>query len=147
MKNIILASLFVIICLTAFSQENDKEIIKKVIIESYQDGIGNNGDVEAVKKGFHPGFNLLIMKNNNTLENLPIYTWIELIKQKHDAGKYPSKEKITFKFPFIDVCGTAAVAKIEFFVGDYHRFTDYVSLYKFKEGWKIVNKIYTDHKK
>ncbi len=47
------------------------------------------------------------------------------------------------EFPLIDVTGNAAVAKVKFMVGDRHVYTDYLSLLRFTEGWKIVNKIYT----
>jgi hypothetical protein len=46
---------------------------------------------------------------------------------------------------FVDVTGNAAIAKIEVFKDSRHVYTDYMSLYKFKDGWKIVNKIYQKH--
>ncbi len=42
----------------------------------------------------------------------------------------------------IDVTGTAAVAKLEFYVGKTLKYIDYMSLYKFGDEWKIVNKIF-----
>jgi len=34
------------------------------------------------------------------------------------------------------------MAKIDFYVGDKLTYVDYISLYKFEEGWKMVNKIF-----
>ena len=45
----------------------------------------------------------------------------------------------------IDITGTAAIVKIELFKGGKQIYTDYLSLYKFEEGWRIVNKIYFKH--
>ena len=41
--------------------------------------------------------------------------------------------------------GKAAIVKIELRIEGKHKYTDYLSLYKFGEGWKIVSKIYCDH--
>ncbi|MFA8433245.1 MAG: nuclear transport factor 2 family protein [Marinifilaceae bacterium] len=37
--------------------------------------------------------------------------------------------------------------KVVFYKGNAPLFTDYLSLYKFNDGWKIVNKIYYRHPK
>jgi len=145
--SILLISLFTA---SAFAQDNadlekEKELVKKVITSAYQEGISNKGDVEAVRQGFHPGFNIIGVNKNNSLWKYPIYSWIESVEQKIKDGKYPPEEKITFKYPLIDITEKAAMAKVQYFKGSKHVYTDYLSLYKFKEGWKIVNKIYWQH--
>lgn len=45
----------------------------------------------------------------------------------------------------IEVVGNAAVAKVELYREDKKIFTDFLSLYKFEEGWRIVSKIYHRH--
>jgi len=124
--------------------ETEKQAIIRVIEDSYMNGIGNTGDADAIRRGFHPEFNLLGLKEGQ-LTKLPIEQWILNIGKQKEAGKYPPKEKVTFKYPMIDVVGTAAVAKIAFYSGSRHVYTDFLSLYKFKDGWKIVNKIYYQH--
>ena len=42
----------------------------------------------------------------------------------------------------MDVTGKAAVARVELFRDGKHVFTDYLSLYQFADGWKIVAKIF-----
>jgi hypothetical protein len=49
---------------------------------------------------------------------------------------------VSVKFLNIDVEGTAAVAKVEFYTGNTLRYIDFLSLYKFESGWKIVGKIF-----
>ncbi|MCF8235458.1 MAG: nuclear transport factor 2 family protein [Bacteroidales bacterium] len=127
----------------AFSQnkKTDEEAIKHVIQTAYVDGIQNAGEIEAIEKGFHPGFNLLIYKGN-MMDKLPIYNWIEYVKIRKAKGEN-DPEKTTCEFVDIDITGTAAMAKIKLFKGGKHIFTDYLSLYKFSDdGWKIVGKIY-----
>lgn len=121
----------------------EKDAIVKAIEDGYRDGLGNLGDVELVKKNFHPGFNIIgVNPKSNSLWKFPIYSWIESVERNNAEGKYPPAEKITFEFPMIDITGNAAVAKVEYFEGGKQIYVDYLSLYKFKEGWKIVNKIF-----
>ena len=46
------------------------------------------------------------------------------------------------EFMNIDIEGIAAVAKIKLSKGGKNIYIDYLSLYKFNEGWQIVGKIY-----
>jgi hypothetical protein len=131
----------------AADMEKEKAAIKKVILSAYCDGIGNVGDVEAIKKGFYKEFKLYGLNDDKSeMWLFPIQKWMEKVAKKKAEGKYPPKEKISFKFPMIDVIGHAAMAKIKFYKGERLAFTDFLSLYKFKDGWKIVAKIYYEHK-
>ncbi len=127
----------------AQSAENEKSAIKKVIMSAYVDGLHNKGDLKATKKGFHPGFDLLIMRNNK-LEKLPIYNWLASAKERKAKDPSPIKEtdKTKCKFLNIDVTGNVAVAKIELSKHGKPIFIDYLSMYKFKQGWRIVGKVY-----
>jgi hypothetical protein len=122
----------------------DEDAIQAVILSAYRDGLCNVGDVELVKKGFHPDFRLLGIKDD-ALTILPIADWIKITENKKAAGKFPPATLVAMEFPLIDVTGNAAVAKVKFMVGEKHVYTDYLSLLRFAEGWKIVNKIYTSH--
>jgi len=127
---------------------DEKESIKKVIQSAYVDGLQNKGPVSDIENGFHPGFELLGLRNDD-LTKWPIYSWIKYHENELNENPEPPKgdEIVTCKFPLIDVTGTAAIAKIELYKGGNIIFTDYLSLYKFEEGWKIVSKIYFRHEK
>ncbi len=133
-----------ITALFAVTPDSDEEAIKKVIDEAYIDGLQNGGDLKVTEAGFHPGFNLLIFRNN-MLEFLPIYNWIQMAGMRRKSQPEQDKEKISCVYRNIDVTGNAAVAKIELYRSDKLIFTDYLSLYKFEEGWRIVSKIYYRH--
>ena len=126
--------------------DDEKEEIKKVISSAYVDGLQNKGPVAAIEAGFHPGFELLGVRNNE-LTKWPIYSWVQYHEQKlkEDPGPPEADEIVSSKFPMIDVTGNAAVAKVELYRDAQLIFTDYLSLYKFNEGWRIVNKIYFRH--
>ena len=133
---------------THFAQEIEKEedAIKKAIQTAYVDGLQNKGNVEDIENGFHPGFNLLGI-NHNMLTKFPIYSWIQSFEERKAKDPNPPGEDkiITCNYLLIDVTGNAAMAKIELNRNKELLFTDYLQLYKFEEGWKIVSKVYYRH--
>lgn len=143
MKKITILILAVCMGSGLFAQEAEKEAIKKLVLSAYVDGLQNKGDLDATREGFFPGFNLLILKGN-MVDKLPIYNWIQFaeMKKQKDPEPYSAEQLTTCEFEFIDISGSAAVAKIHLSKGGKKIFTDYLSLYKFEEGWKIVGKIY-----
>lgn len=143
MKRSLVFLMAVLFSLASPAQEQtaDKEQILKVIDKAYVQGLQNAKDIENIKKGFHPGFNLLGVDQNNHLSKLPIYTWYDMVEGRLAAGQLPEVET-TAKYPLVDITGKAAVVKVELYREDRMIFTDYLSLYKFEEGWRIVSKIY-----
>ncbi len=148
MKRIILtlafALGFALPMLLSAQNNTDEDQIKSVIDKAYIEGIHNLGDLEETRKGFHPGFDLLIMRNN-LLSKLPIYTWLETTERRKAENPNGPENKTTVRYLMIDIVETAAIAKIELYREDKLQFTDYLSLYKFNEGWRIVSKIYQQH--
>lgn len=120
----------------------DKAAVREVIQTAYIDGIHNLGDIQAIKDGFHPGFNLLIKTQDEKLTELPIYTWIESVEQRKEQNPNGPEEKTTVEFLEVDITGDAAMAKIDLFRGGNKIFTDYLFLYRFDNDWRIVSKIY-----
>ncbi|MEN8224302.1 MAG: nuclear transport factor 2 family protein [Bacteroidota bacterium] len=146
MKKLTLILIALLIGAFAFAgdEDNDKEAIKKLILTAYVDGLQNNGDLDATRKGFYPGFNLLIYKDV-MVDKLPIYNWITYaeMRKKKNPDPLPAEDLTSCEFELIDITGTAAVAKIHLSKGGKKIYTDYLSLYKFADdGWKIVGKIY-----
>lgn len=123
--------------------QSDEEAIKEVINTSYIGGIQNRGSSEDIRKGFHPSFNMLRLTEND-IKPLPIEEWITNL-EKSKAKNEPAPPKAEGKFINIDVTGNAAVVKLDLFRDGKKTFTDYLVLYKFTEGWKIVSKTYHRH--
>ena len=122
--------------------QSDEDAIKALIQSAYVDGLQNLVDLKKTKAGFHPDFVLLGLRDGK-LTRLPIAEWIASAeKRKADGVKPPLT---VCKFVTIDMTGSAASVKLELHQNDKRIFTDYLSLYKFPDGWKIVGKIYYRH--
>ncbi len=147
---LISTSLIVSVCisLTACTNENfeietaAEEAIKKVIEESYIQGIHGNQDSDLVKSGFHEDFNMLVFQDNE-IEKVDVDEWlIRLDKMKLDNPELWNA-KTEYKFDLVNVAGYSAIAKLDVFKGQIHFSTDYMLLYEFEDGWKIVSKIFS----
>lgn len=139
--------LFCLVCVYSSDAQQhwsqQQEAIMEVIEKAYVQGLQNGGDLKETEKGFHPAFNLLIYKNNN-IEPYPIGEWIDSSQRKKAQGVVPGSKTVC-KYQVIDITGHAAMAKIELYRANKIVYTDYLSLYKFSEGWRIVSKIYNKH--
>jgi len=121
---------------------SEEEAIKALVQTAYVDGLINSGDLEKTRAGFHPDFVLLGLQDGK-LTRLPIAEWIASAEKRKAQGQ---KAPLTAcKFLQVDVTGSAAVVKLELHREGKHIFTDYLSLYQFPDGWKIVGKIYYRH--
>ena len=150
-KKFIFIAIFVFIGLnTLMAQEwsADQKAVKEVVQSAYVEGLQNEGDAAKIDAGFHPEFKLLGIDKDDNMWQYPIKDWKARAVSKREKGELPLKgdKKVSAKYSSIDITGNAAVVKLEYYVGDKHRYTDYLSLYKFAKGWKIVNKIYMEHK-
>jgi len=147
-KLLVLTVCFFLSTIWLFAQDVDaeKDAVKKVIQSAYIDGLHNKGELSDIEKGFHPGFVLLGVKDNS-LTQYPIYTWIESFNKRKNDDPSPLKpeQKMVCEYLQIDITGNAAMAKIMLKKNDVLIFTDYLLLYKFEEGWRIVSKTYYRH--
>ena len=146
MKKIILIAIILSASLLTYSQDLEKEAIKNVIQTAYVEGLQNEGDQKKIESGFHPDFSLLIIGEGDEMRQYPISEWKSRQVNRRNAGELPlSKDKkVSVKFLNVDVSGSAAVVKLEFYIGDKLSYIDYISLYKFESGWRIVSKIFEE---
>lgn len=127
-----------------FAQTPEGEV-RAVVSSAYIGGIHNGGSIDDIRNGFHPTFNMLRLTDNE-IKPLPIEDWITSIEKGRQAqSSRPASTPTVGKFISVDVTGNAAVVKLELFKGEKKTFTDYIVLYKFTEGWKIVSKTYFRH--
>ncbi|MDY7040985.1 MAG: nuclear transport factor 2 family protein [Chloroflexota bacterium] len=119
----------------------EKEAIKRVIEQAYIQGIHGDQDEGVVKSGFHQDFSMLVMQDDK-LEKVSVDEWlprVELMKAENPAMW---EAETIHRFELVDVAGYAAVAKLDVYKGTTHFSTDYMLLYKFEDGWKIVSKVF-----
>ena len=147
MKRYILSVVVMAIAISApvyGSGDSEVEAVKGVIVESYIEGIHRNRDPEAILKGFHPEFAMVMVKDGE-VSKMTIQEWVARIEEGNKNGNKRPTVETTYEFATVEVSGTAAVARIELFKDGKLTYTDFMSLYKFDDGWKIVNKIYYRH--
>jgi hypothetical protein len=142
MKKLLLTFLFFSYVL-AKAQGTDEESIKQVILSAYVEGIQNGGSVDDIRKGIHPTFTMLRMVDNE-VKPYPIEEWIAAI-EKRKKESAPAAPRAEAKFITTDITGNAAVVKLDLYREGKKTFTDYLVLYKFTEGWRIVSKTFFRH--
>jgi hypothetical protein len=145
MKKWILTLPVIFCCVLAVAQSSEEDAVKQVVTSAYVEGIQNNGSIEDIRKGFHPGFAMIRMIDNE-VKPLPIEEWITSIEKNRKEAKPETKAiRTEAKFIFTDITGTAATVKLELTRNGKKIFTDYIVLYKFTEGWRIVSKSFYRH--
>jgi hypothetical protein len=119
----------------------EKEAIQQVIEKAYIQGIHGNQDESTVKSGFHQDFAMLVLQDN-AMDKVTVDQWLDRIETMKADNPDLWNAKTTHNFVLVDVSGYAAVAKLDVYKGATHFSTDYMLLYKFEDGWKIVSKIF-----
>ena len=124
--------------------QNDEASVKQVVASAYVEGIHNRGNIDDIRKGFHPSFNMLRLMDNE-IKPLSIEEWITNIEKSKKESTTAPPAKTEGKFVNVDITGNAAIVKLELYRENKKVFTDYLVLYKFTEGWRIVSKTYYRH--
>lgn len=124
---------------------DEEAAVKETIVNAYVKGIHIDRDIPAIRKGFHPSFTMFIRKGEE-VRTLSIDDWVKSIEKSKEKNPDPPAYEVTSDIPMVSVSGDAAVAKVMIFRDGKLIYSDYMSLYKFKDGWKIVAKIYFSHK-
>lgn len=138
--------LLVLIATTSVNADSKAEV-KKVIQASYFNGAFNDLDTASMRKGFHPDFAIFSAKGNE-ISRYPIDAWINSTeKRKQNPNFDKAQAKMDCKIASLDLTEGCAAAKIEISKNGKMVYTDYLSLLKFDDGWKIVAKVYHAHPK
>ncbi len=117
--------------------------VRALIEAAYLNGAFNDLDTASMKAGFHPVFKIHGVRDGK-LSQYPIDAWISSIEKRKASADF-KPEKWDYKFALLDVTGNAGIAKIELFKDGTHVYTDYLSVLKLGDGWKITDKVYYRH--
>ena len=123
---------------------DDASDVKAVIQSAYVDGVHVKLDPAEMRKGFHPDFRMLVLKDGK-MTAVTLEEWIGRMEAGAKKNPDAPRPAIKAEFPMVNVTGNAAVARVEIYRDGKHTFTDYLSLYKFPDGWMIVGKIFQAH--
>ena len=119
---------------------DDEQSIRQLLVTSYVEGVFITRDRDAVEAGFHPDF-MMHVYADGTLIQAPLAMWLERLQL--DGTR--NQDTIEHEFILVDVTGNTALAKMHIFENSKHLYTDYFGLYRFEDGWRIVNKIFFEH--
>ena len=122
-------------------QDADEKAIKEVIEEAYIEGIHGSQDEATVRSGFHKDFAMLVLQDGR-LEEVGVDEWLARLKKMKADNPTLWSAETRHVIRLIDVSGYAAVAKLDVYKGETHFSTDYMLLYRFDEGWRIVSKVF-----
>ena len=123
---------------------DERKAIRQVIETAYIEGIHLEQDADKVRAGFHPGFRMLVQRDGELVKVDP-ETFLQRVIERRKTQPEAFEAPLIFEIPLIDVEKTVATVRIELSRGGTHLFTDYMLLYKFDEGWKIVSKAFASH--
>ncbi|MTI87928.1 MAG: nuclear transport factor 2 family protein [Balneolaceae bacterium] len=148
-KTLILLSstlvLFSVVAVNSTRMHHEEEQIKKVLVDGYVNGAFNALNPEAMKETFHEDFAIFSPRGND-IAKYPIDRWAEGVEKRKASAEFnPEDNKWDHKFKSIDVTGKSAAVKIELHHKGEHVYTDYLSLLKFDDGWRVVAKVYHEH--
>lgn len=121
---------------------NEKENVKSIVEKAYIEGIHTTQNESAIRSGFHKDFAMLVYKDEG-IEKVTVKMWLKRIEQMKKDNPNLWKAKTHYNSMQISITGYAASVQLDTYKGDTFFSTDYLLLYKFKDGWKIVSKIYT----
>jgi hypothetical protein len=124
-------------------ESEDVTAVKAVVTSAYVEGVHRQGDPALMRAGFHPDFRMYTLREGK-VGFVPLEEWAERISRGAKERKGPAP-KIEADFAQVDVTGSAAVARVELRRDGKHAFTDYLSLYKQPDGWRIVAKTFQAH--
>lgn len=131
------------VSLSAYNKaNNEKEAVKKTIVKGYIEGIFTKGNAEMIKKGWDEECDIVIL-NKGKLQKRHVKDWITHFEK--NPGPLIKDKKVTYEFEDIKVTGYAAIAVVKVFYDGKQKYTDYMNLYKFEEGWKVVTKTFFTH--
>ena len=124
---------------------DDTAAIKEVVDRAYVHGVHIDADPEKMRSGMHDSF-VMFIRNGDAVTGLTRDAWIARIEAskaqaKPDAARPETKADIEV----LDRSGDAAVVRVKLFRDGKQIFTDYISLYRFDSGWKLVGKVFHRH--
>jgi hypothetical protein len=122
----------------------EEEAVKAVVQSAYVDGVHVKGDGAVMRTGFHPDFKMLVLRDGK-MTSVALEEWIGRIEARSRENPAAPRPAVRGDFSDVEISGNAAAVRLELYRDGKHAFTDYLSLYRFPEGWKIVSKTFQAH--
>src|SRR5688500_14492243 len=117
--------------------------IVAAVDRAYVRGVHIDNDPELMRSGMHDSF-VMFVQSDKGITQLTRDAWIERLAASN-AETNARKPEIKSDITVLDRSGKAAAAKVALFRDGKQIFTDYISLYRFDDGWKLVAKTFHRH--
>lgn len=146
MSKTILGSALLLFLFAGALAANDveKKAVMSVVEEAYVKGVHADPNGEAIRKGFHQDF-IMFIQDGEKINKVTRDEWITRIEAAKAKNPDAPKPAVKHEFPSVEISGKAAIARVELHRDGKHVFTDFISLYKFEDGWKIIAKTFYRH--
>ena len=146
MKNMIstMIAAFFALAVAQAAANDEKSAVQKVVEEAYVQGVHANPSGDAMRKGFHQDFVMFVF-DAGQIKKVTREEWIGRMEAAQAKNSTAAKPQVKSEFPLVEITGNAAIVKVELHRDGKHVFSDYLSLYKFEDGWKIIGKIFYRH--
>ena len=143
---IIRAGLFALLLAgTAFAQSGEEAAVKETIQKGYIEGVHMHRDADAIRKGFHDKFVMATVSRDGSVRHITRDQWIGFLTPQ--PGSNRQVPQVDWEAPSVQIAGNAAAVRVEVYINKRHVYTDFLNLYKFEDGWKIVAKTFYSHPK
>ena len=133
---------------TSLAQKSgdDRDAILEVIREAYIQGVYNTGYLRSITQGFSPDFTAVIFEGKDQSRVETLDDWINKAKAAKASGKLPLKgdDEVTFRITKLTISNSVAHVTLQFMVGREVKHTDYIGLYHYSNGWRLVNMMYEE---
>ena len=125
---------------TTFAQHSDEDLIKQTVQDAYVQGVFVNRSESVVRSGFHPSFTMAVHVDGELIQ-----ATLDMRLERMQLDDVASSDSIRSHIDQVDITGNTAIVKLQLWINGQHTYTDYLGLYKFTTGWKIVNKLFASH--
>ncbi len=140
----VLALLLIAMAAVAAPADDETAAIVAAVDRAYVHGVHIDNDPELMRAGMHDSF-VMFVQSEKGITQLTRDAWIERLAASKAKETNAPKPEIKADITVLDRSGKAAVAKVALFRDGKQIFTDYISLYRFDEGWKLVAKTFNRH--
>lgn len=123
---------------------SERAAIVKVIEDAYIRGMYFDRDQDAIEKGFHQAFTMFVNVDGK-VQTRSRQEWIRRVT-RHPPLTKEQRKQVRWEFASVDISGGAAVARLEVHKAGRHEYTDFLSLYRFEDGWRVVAKTFHRHR-
>jgi hypothetical protein len=115
------------------SRNQEVEDVKQAVVQGYINGVFLQTDLALMEKYWHPDCDICQYQNGKMVR-IPAITYF---REASKRVKAPYDPTVTHTFVDVRVKGYAAVAVVEIRSLGAYRYTDFLNLYKFADGWRI----------